>query len=318
MVQLPCLNFPGIDYCRDYQMSVSVMVNGVWGPFGESCTISSVCHPVTKLRLCNDTITSCMTNLFSRTIPLSEGVQFLVTGSGFSEVLDASAHNRIKFTDLVNLSRVRYESNYQVQCRILLNGVWGQWGEACNVYLKTDSRITNLCGESVTSMSSNISATSVGCANDYRFLVNGPGVDNRVVNHPGFSNFFRFNIVPGVQMGSTYSVRVSVLVNGQWSPYGEECMVSTPMPTKNSQTNALLSEVNVYPNPSNDVFNIELGENIDNGSFEIYNLNGQIVEKGRFSGIMFTAGQELKEGIYIITLYNNNIVFSKERMVKIN
>jgi hypothetical protein len=160
-----------------------------------------------------------MTNLFSRTIPMSEGVQFLVTGVGFSEILDASAHNRIKFTDLVNLSRIRYESNYQVQCRILLNGVWGQWGEVCNVYLQTNSKISNFCDATVPSMSSNISATSVGCANDYRFLVNGPGVENRTVNHASFSNFFRFNIVPGVQMGSSYSVRVSVLVNGKWYYY---------------------------------------------------------------------------------------------------
>jgi len=310
--------FPGIDYCRDYQMSVSVLVNGVWGPFGESCTISSVCHPVTKLRICNDTIYSCMTNLFSRTIPLSEGVQFLVTGDGFSEILDASAHNRIKFTDLVNLSRIRYESNYQVQCRILLNGVWGQWGEVCNVYLQTNSKISNFCDATVPSMSSNISATSVGCANDYRFLVNGPGVENRTVNHASFSNFFRFNIVPGVQMGSSYSVRVSVLVNGQWSPYGEECFVSTPMPTKSGQFESTLSEVSIYPNPSNEMFNVLLEENIENGLYEIHNLSGQLVEKGSFNGVSFIVGNDLREGVYLMTIYDNNKIHSKERIVKIN
>ncbi len=310
--------FPGINYCKDYQMSVSVLVNGVWGPFGESCTISSVCHPVTVLRLCNDTITSCMSNLFSKTIPLSEGVQFMVRGNGFSEIVNASAHNRFKFTDLDNLSRITYDASYEVQCRILLNGVWGQWGSTCNVYLRTDSKISNFCDATVPSMTSNVSALSVGCASDYRFLVNGPGVENRVVNHPSFSNFFRFNVVTDAQMGATYSVRVSVLVNGKWSPYGEECMVSTPMPTKALSAGVSINEVHVYPNPSNDFFNVVLTEDIKQGVFEIFGLNGQLVEKGEFSGASLNLGHDLKEGIYFVTILDGNSFYAKERIVKIN
>lgn len=311
--------FPGIEYCRDYEISVAVKVNGVWGLFGEPCVITTVCHPITTLRpaFCNDTIFSCMTNLFSRNIFNSEGVQFEVTGEGFTEIVNASAHTRFRFTDLSNLNRIKYESSYSVRCRILMNGVWGQWGEPCSVYLKTNTFITNVCNQTVSSMSSNVTASTVGCAQDYRFLLDGPGVNNLVVNHPNFNNFFRFNHVPGVQMGATYSVRVSVLSNGQWSPYGLACNVSTPMPTKLSTIQDSEYEFSVYPNPSNTSFKVALDKEI-NGEYEIFNFNGQIVEKENFNGSEISVGDNLIEGIYFLIIKKEGEIILNERIVKIN
>ncbi len=259
-----------------------------------------------------------MTNLFARTILRSEGVQFEVTGSGFSEVVNASAHNRFRFTDLINIGRVQYETTYTVRCRILMNGVWGQWGEPCSVYLKTVTRISNVCNDTLSSMASNVNASPIGCAQDYRFLVNGPGLNNTIVNLPNFSNSFRFNMVPGSQMGATYSVSVSALVNGKWSPFGEVCLVSTPFPTKElSASNESTKETKVFPNPSNNYFNLKLDRPYT-GNYQIVDLRGQVIEISSFDGDEITVGDQINEGIYFIIIESDGIMVAKERLIKIN
>jgi hypothetical protein len=95
-------------------------------------------------------------------------------------------------------------------------------------------------------------------------------------------------------------------------------MVSTPMPTKALSAGVSINEVHVYPNPSNDFFNVVLTEDIKQGVFEIFGLNGQLVEKGEFSGASLNLGHDLKEGIYFVTILDGNSFYAKERIVKIN
>ena len=80
-----------------------------------------------------------------------------------------------------------------------------------------------------------------------------------------------------------------------------EWNVSTPMPTKLSTRQDAEYEFSVYPNPSNTSFKVALDKEIS-GEYEIFNFNGQIIEKEKFNGSEISVGDNLKEGIYFFIL----------------
>lgn len=66
---------------------------------------------------------------------------------------------------------------------------------------------------------------------------------------------------------------------------------------------------NIYPNPANDVINIEAsGITLGNIHYKIYNLSGLIMSSGNLSNNDVINSSNLKAGFYIIELYQNELV----------
>jgi hypothetical protein len=182
-------------------------------------------------------------------------------------------------------------------------------------------------------MSTNVFSTSVACATDYRFSINGPGLSN-VIHNPSFSNFFRPSqlVSQGMQLNSTYSVEVSVLTNGTWSNFGNACNITTPSAyvvsdfedydlLNDKEESAELVEGNLginefnentlslYPNPSNSSFKFSINEfPLIDESIEVSILNsmGQIIESVSFKSIEeiknYSFGENFAQGIYLVNL----------------
>jgi hypothetical protein len=283
--------FPGVEYCKTYQISVQVKLNGYWSQWGIPCTITTTCNPTTELRpffLTNPTISSCGTNIYFNTILFSTLYEYSIIGGDINETYQ-SVSSGFKLQQLVQVNQVTYNTTYQIKCRVYLNGVWQPWGPTGNITLMTTTQLNGYCNQSIPSTGTNIYAIGVGCAQDYRFRINGSGVSNVVHNPLIMTNCFRLNQIAGIQFNQTYTVEVSYLVNGVWSVYGPQCTLTTPM--------AIVPIIS--PNPFTTTFKIK---NIDFGVIKITDLNGRVIE----TTIEHTGnlGGNLPTGFYYIIIEN--------------
>jgi hypothetical protein len=331
-------------------MDVKVLMNDVWGPYNEVCEVITVCNPITELRpaFCNSTIASCGTNIYAQSILYAEGYQFSIVGGNINEIITSSANGGFKLQNLVNIFNLTYETTYMVKCRVKVGGVWGAWGEGCSVYLQTNSALTTYCNQTIPAIGTNIFATSVGCASDYRFRINGPDVTNLIYNSTVHANCFRFSQVPGAKFNSTYQVEVSVLVGGQWSPFGTPCFVSTPNTLSISEnTNEEANQINtknqiqefefenisaqidennfelveIYPNPSSNLFSLKFNKNIISDILiTVIDNSGRKIESIVFNTInqnILELGSNYPNGTYHLIISADGLNSTK-KMVKIN
>ncbi len=335
--------FPGIQYCKTYAISVKTLLNGVWSDWGTPCSINTTCNPYTDLRpaYCGGSIESCGSNLYANSIVYGTPYQFQIVGGSINETYQpADGSPNFKFQQLASANQVSYGTTYAITCRVRVGGVWGPWGNTCNVTLsQANSRLTTYCNASVPTMSANIYSSSIGCASDYKFKLNGPGLNNYEFNPPAFTNFFRLSQLTsaGVQFNSTYTVSVSTLVNGVWSPYGTSCTITTPaalMPNEpdqigyvedgnqNEQENGeefagideqslITSNVIVYPNPFNKSFLVSVPSDWNNSvDISIVDASGAIVYNHNFSNVSeiegINFGENLNRGVYFVIIENDN------------
>jgi hypothetical protein len=319
-------------------------MNDVWGPYSQACQIITVCNPITELRpmFCNATVTSCGTNIYAQSILYAEGYQFYVVGGNINEIVTSTANAGFKLQNLVNVANLTYETSYLIKCRVKVGGVWGAWGDGCSVYLQTNSSLTTYCNQTIPAIGVNIMTSSVGCASDYRFRINGPNVTNFIYNSSMLSNCFRFSQINGVQFNSTYQVEVSVLVGGQWSPFGPACNVNTPTTLsiiENNEENAnstevkedaetlnlasiesveneeLVDLVSIYPNPSNDEFNIRFDSINSEVKINVLDNSGRLIETIKFdtsSTNSMTFGTNYPNGSCHLVYRNGPISFIKK------
>ena len=338
------INFPGIKYCTTYQMDVKVLMNDVWGPYSQACQVITVCNPITELRpmFCNSTITSCGTNIYAQSILYAEGYQFYVSGGNINEIVTATSNAGFKLQNLVNVANLTYETTYLIKCRVKVGGVWGAWGEGCSVYLQTTSTLTTYCNQTIPTIGVNVMTSSVGCASDYRFRINGPNVTDLIYNSSMLSNCFRFSQINGVKFNSTYQVEVSVLVGGQWSPFGPACNVNTPTTLsiiESNEENAnstdikenaetlnlasvesveneeLVDLVSIYPNPSNDEFNIRFDSINSEVKINVLDNSGRLIEIIKFDTSntnLITFGTNYPNGSYHLLIETNQSISSKK------
>ncbi len=340
--------FPSVEYCKSYQISVQVRMNGIWSEWGTPCTISTVCEPITELRdgFINSNISSCATNLYVNSIVYANPYQYRVVGPNVNEVVERVG-SQMRLSYLTQVGNLEYGNTYSVECRVFVNGSWCPWGPARNVTLQIPTLTSAMCGATIPTMSTNVFCTSVGCATDYRFRINGPGVSN-VIHNPTFTNFFRPSqlVSSGMLLNSTYSVEVSVLSNGVWSNFGNACNFTTPSAYVVSdfedfelindkekeigiiENNLGLVELNentisLYPNPTSSSFKLLTSDfSVIEGLIEVSVINsiGQIIETSSFESIEelknYSFGENFDQGIYLVNIINGSNQF-QQRIVKL-
>lgn len=344
------IKFTGIKYCTSYLIDVRVLVSGIWGPYGEACQIITVCNPLTVLRpsFCDATVSSCGTNSYARSILYAEGYQFYISGGNINEIVTSTSNAGFKLQNLVGVANLTYETSYIIKCRVLVNGVWGAWGDGCSIYLQTNSTLTTYCNQTIPAIGVNVMSSSVGCASDYRFRINGPNVSNLIVNSPILSNCFRFSQVNEAQFNSTYQVEVSVLVGGLWSQFGTACSINTPstlsMIESNEETmiveNAkeevanqnsvdLLTAqnvdfsnlVSVYPHPTSDIFTLSFNNSSDkNTELTIFDNSGKLIENmlvNLTNTSSLNIGENYPNGSYHILIKYSNYTITK-KLIKLS
>ena len=233
--QIRFFDFPSYAYNTAYDVDVRIRFNGVWGPWGPSCIVSTVAEPYTQLQTnqfggnnnCGATLPSVSSTIYAFGIPLVQTYKFRVSRNAYIDSVVTNVRS-FKLTDLPEFAdNIEYGVPYTVEVAIQINGDYTPYGVQCDVF--TPSPETQLradfCGATLTTNGQNIFADAVAGAQQYRFEIdNGNSITEFTSNNRWFSL-----IAAGVAAPNTvYTIRVAIGVNGDFYPYGSACTVQTP------------------------------------------------------------------------------------------
>ena len=131
------------------------------------------------------------------------------------------------------------------------------------------------------------------------------------VNSGNPSTFVVTHIIPiyqvmdsiGVQIKNGDTIKISD-INGSPSPTTTMTLIiNEPINTGISNIQTPTTSFNLFPNPTTDFINIEFSENNET-IFKIFNMNGQLVNDGKFVGKTKINVSDLQSGVYIIQTNN--------------
>lgn len=339
--------FPGIQYCKTYSISVKVKMNGTWSNWGPSCSILTECNPTTELRpgFCGSTFNSCMTNIYVNSIIYGTPYRYMVqwTHPTLGLITDSvdMVGSGFKLSNLPQASKVVYNTSYFIKCKVKIADTWKPWGPGCSMFLNTSSVLTGFCNLTVPTMGTNVYSSSVGCALDYKFRLNGPGLVNYEHNPSTMTNRFQpSQLLPaGIQYNQTYTVEVAYLTNAAagWSAYGPSCTITTPsalMPDENiyaleyitedlvidgpvnenielnSLSEAPFFEFVLFPNPSDNSFTLsKLNDITFKSTIQVYDQYGKILDSWNANEFnnKIEFGSTYPQGIYFVEFEFENV-----------
>ena len=298
--------FPAYAYAATYSISVEVQLAGVWsGYFGPGCVISTPQilaengpGQITPAQ-CGITLATMNTLIATTSLAGVTGYRFKVTDTGtlVSQTIDRPLH----WFSLPMLANFRYGTSYQVEVAFRTNGDYTAFGFPCTVSTPAVPTLKE-CGKTIASVNENIQTVSLQHVTKYRFKIEGPGVDLTVENS---LNYFTFNQVPGFTPGGVYSVSVSVLTTGIWSPYGNTCTVTAPAAARNITKEPLTNfNVKAWPNPFSGAATLGF---FDAGtspvSVKVFDMTGKLLDAFEVAtGIdTLTLGDRYPAGVYTVS-----------------
>ncbi|PKP23313.1 MAG: hypothetical protein CVU05_00250, partial [Bacteroidetes bacterium HGW-Bacteroidetes-21] len=314
----------GIEYGSTYNVQVRAKVSGVWGNYGDTCQIILNSIPNTKLATasCGITINDLNTSVYCNKVGGAEDYQYLFTDDN-----DLSTYSYIRSSaGIVNvnlclgwIAGIAYGRTYNVQVRAKVSGVWGNYGDACQIILNgiPNTKLnTSSCGTTISNLySSSVYCDKVGGAVDYQYLftdVNDLSTYSYIRSTAGIvKTNLCLGWVAGLENNRTYNVQVKAKVGTTWGNYGTACQIVITGAkfieiSNNLSDNNNLFEVTSYPNPVNDLLSIEINSEKE-GKYilEITDITGKTLlnEEGYIEDNFYLRQKdvsEYKRGIYFI------------------
>jgi len=116
------------------------------------------------------------------------------------------------------------------------------------------------------------------------------------------------NVNPSLEAGKFYNVRERAVVNGVSYCYGNPCVIGITGPVINPNTGQKMAssgniEIGVFPNPSNDMFNVNvLTPSTDVTEVRLVDMAGRIIENAQLGNGQQTIqmGKNLVAGVYLV------------------
>lgn len=178
---------------------------------------------------CGSTLNMLNSPMTANVVPSADQYQYEATYNGVVyERMNGS--NYIYLTQFAGMP-VNYGATYSIRVRARVNGVWGQYGVACIVSTPATIPATSLgsayCGSTLATLSSPIIATYVPSATNYEFQATYDGLVYTRVNNTNWNRLTEYAGMPLVY-GGVYYIKVRVMNNGVWGPFGESCVVMAP------------------------------------------------------------------------------------------
>ncbi len=217
----------------DYRPASQSVINGA--SFTDSY-FNGILNPIATTKLkssqCGITISTLTTQLYATAVAGAQAYRFQVTnGATVREYTPANAGEAFFNLNLLQ-GGAAYGVAYSVKVAIKVEGVWGNYGDACIVTTPAASPLTKLktalCGVTIPTLGTLLSANSVTGVSGYRFeITNGTNIQT-FIPAAGSNTFALTQLPGGGAFSTTYSIRVATLVNGVWGAYGDACTVTTP------------------------------------------------------------------------------------------
>ncbi|MBI2279402.1 MAG: PKD domain-containing protein [Bacteroidetes bacterium] len=289
---------PGIQDGTTYDVRIRAKVSGVFGSFGNTWSITTP-DAASQTQLvstyCGKIYTSYAELLNAYAVSSATEYEFEFTPVGGGTVVNyIHTGNSILLSWAVGLID---NTSYNVRVRAKVSGVFGTYGASCQITTPSSSVITSLksiyCGVTYTSMSNKLACYAVTDAEDYEFEfipVGGgtPLLDTNISTSPSIL----LNMMPGIQVSTTYDVRVRAKLSGVYGSFGSSCQVTTPSSAMISNETARLifdneteedlntpsTTLNIYPNPNTgEQLSVNLENLTPNSTLTITDIYGKII-----------------------------------------
>ena len=198
--------------------------------------IVSIIEPLPAVQLrpqyCNSTLPSLYANIYAEFVSAATTYKFkVVNGLDMQEVERPDSRFSMAFaTGIVT------GTTYQVSVATEVNGVWSEYGAACDVTTPVEYPTIELrpefCNAVLTSVNQNVYANVIVGASAYKFKVENSG-NVQEIERPDsrFSMAFTNDLSPN----TIYDISVAYFLNGAWQAYGNVCSITTPILLPTSQ-----------------------------------------------------------------------------------
>ena len=321
--RLPEVNGPLAKYGESFSIRVSIQLYGLWQPYGASCTINTPASPIkVQDAQCGTTLAGLNSPIIATAGSYADttGYRFEVT-SGTNVYIYDSVKNYFNLTQL-NVPAVQYGASYSIRVSIKLYGIWQPYGTSCTINTPL-APLTQLqasqCGITLNSTNTTLLyANSIAVAQKYRFEVS---LGANVYTYDTASSSvrsFKMTTVPGLTLvaGTTYGIRVAIMANGQWQPYGASCNVTTygvaPVILKTA-VEPVSFNVMASPSPFTENFTLRLTTATeDKVTVMVYDMTGKLMEKKEVVPSELSelqVGNDFSSGVY-------NVIVSQGENVK--
>jgi len=291
-------------FARTYQVEVSIRFNNVWQPFvGAACLVTTP-SAVTQIQAaqCNGSLTAMGDVIFANNVPFASGYQFRITN-----LLTSASVEVERLTRDVRLNNIpgftpEFNTTYSVEVAVKnTNGTYLPYNPiVCNITtpsFPTTQLQLSQCDVTITNPNTTIFADSFVGATTYRFrFVNGPFTYT-------FDRLLRSFILSSIPVpaGATYSVQVSIEINGVFGPYGKICTITIPGGARGNEASIGNNfQAIASPNPFATTFGLNLSTTSEeNVQVRVYDMLGKLVEdrKAQASDII-ELGDNYPSGVY--------------------
>jgi hypothetical protein len=324
-----------VTFGKTYLVAVQseVLVNGVLTVSDYSsipCSIStpSVSSVSVSANQCGGTLNSILDAIFVNSVPNASSYTYRVRKVGTTTDYNYTTNfTSFKLSDVTGLS-LTHESSYEVSVsvRIIIDGVNydSPFSTPCTIstpLFPSVGLVESQCSDGaepiagpyqVSSMSEAIYCDFVSGAS-YEFVlqksVEGELVGSPIVV-PRLGNFFRLNMVPGIESGVAYVVYVRLIYYGN-GPEGKDCLIATPSPSLRIVATGFTAKA--YPNPFANNFLLDLStESSSPVSIKVYDMVGRLVDsrESKASNLNSLAiGDQYPSGVY-------NVVVTQDEEVR--
>lgn len=223
-------------YNTVYYIRVSVELNGTFGPYGATCSVTtpSPAGNTTQVQAaqCGVTLASMSTVIYANSIASATTYRFRITDGVNTTTIDSPDR-------MVTLTETGFEElgvTYTIDVSVEISSVFGDYGTACQITSPAppSSEVQAVqCGATLPLLSTTIYANTYSGATTYRFRITD-GVNSTIIDSP--DRLLSLTELAFVAYGTAYTIDVAVEVNSEFYPYGNACVVSSPAaPTTNVQ-----------------------------------------------------------------------------------
>ena len=337
-------NVPGIQDGITYDVRVHAKVGGSYGSYGTVCQVTTPASPVTthlRSQDCGIAMTSYLNYIMCDYVQgaTEYEYEFVNTGLGYNQTI-VRTNPTYRFVYVSDVPGIQNNTTYDVRVRAKLNGVYTAYGSVCQVTTPASSITTQLrasdCGIVMSSYSNYITCDYVqgATAYEYEFVNTGLGYNQTYLRSNPSYRFVYVDSLPGIQLNTTYDVRVRAKVNSVFTAYGNICQVTTPVSAKmgnpyveeqpeisDARENNLVMVI--YPNPNQGEFvYVEVQGLTENTEILVTDIFGKTIAErqinadyGNYNGTI-RFDKKLSSGFYMVTVISGGQKTTKKLIIR--
>lgn len=299
-----------------YQIEVGIKKFNIWQPYyGSPCMITT---PATTTQVrtiqCGSSLTTMGDIIYADIVPFASGYKFRATSLLSSTSQELERASRDFRMSLLNFPE--YDTQYTIEVAVKnTNGTFLPYGPICTIttpVFPTTFLQNSQCDYTAISNNETFYAESFSGATTYRFKFENISLSyNYVFDRPLRS--FNLNTVLGLLPGESYSVQVSLEIDGVFGPYGKVCTLTVPAISVSNRSNNFNEGLHViaYPNPFNENFNFDVTSSSNSIiNVDVYNMLGVKVEsitiESKHSNEIYF-GDNYSSGVYVVVVKQDNL-----------